>query len=65
MEAARINIRQNREDALREIDGREKQKEISEDQKFHERGEAQKIIDEANKKIEDIASAKENEIMTV
>ena len=65
VEEARIKVRQGREEALREIDGREKQKEISEDEKFRERAEAQKVIDEANKKIEEMAGAKENEIMTV
>ncbi len=65
VEEARIRVRQAREEALREIDGREKQKEISEDEKFRERSEAQKVIDEMNQKIERIAEAKENEIMSV
>lgn len=64
-EDARIHIRKEREDALREIDHREKAKEISEDQKFQERNKVQKQVDEANKKIEDTADAKEKEIMTV
>lgn len=65
LEDARISVRKNREDALREIDRREKAKEISEDQKFRERAEAQKIIDEINKKIDDLGNSKEKEIMTV
>lgn len=64
-EDSRINVRKEREDVLREIDRREKAKEISEDQKFRERNEVQKYVDEANKKIEEIAGAKEKEIMTV
>lgn len=65
LEDARIHVRREREDALREIDALEKAKEISEDQKFRERGEAQKAVDEINKKIEDMGAAKEKEIMTV
>ncbi len=65
VEEARIRIRQAREEALREIDAREKEKEIGEDEKFRQRSEAQKVIDEINQKIETMAKAKENEIMTV
>lgn len=65
LEDARIQVRREREDALREIDRREKAKEISEDEKFRQRGEVQKIVDEINKKIEDTGAAKEKEVMTV
>ncbi len=64
-EEARIVVRKEREDALRAIDRREKNKEISEDEKFRDRAIVQKTIDEANAKIEDITSRKEKEIMTV
>lgn len=64
-EEARIKVRHVRDEALREIDNREKQKGISEDQKFRERGDVQKVIDEMNQKIEDMAASKENEIMNV
>lgn len=64
-EDARIQIRRGREDALRAVDRKEKQKEISEDEKFRLRNEVQKIVDEVNKKIEDVNLAKEKEIMTV
>lgn len=65
LEDARIGIRKEREDALREIDHREKAKEISEDQKFREKAEAQKQVDEVNKKLDEIGAQKEKEIMTV
>lgn len=65
LEDARIHVRKEREDALRGIDAREKAKEISEDEKFRERGEAQKVVDEINKKIEDVGAIKEKEIVTV
>ena len=58
-------MRKEREDSLREIDHKEKAKEISEDEKFRQKNEVQKAVDEINKKIEDIGSAKEKEIMTV
>ena len=65
VEEARIKVRHSRDDALREIDNREKQKKISEDEKFRERNDAQKMIDEMNNKIEELTKAKENEIMGV
>lgn len=65
VEDARIRVRKERETALREIDRREKSKEISEDEKFRQKGEVQKAVDEANKKIEEIAAAKEKEITVI
>ncbi len=65
LEDARIHMRREREDALRDIDRRHKAKEISEDARFRERAEIQKIVDDANKKVEDGSAAKEKEIMTV
>lgn len=38
---------------------------IGEDERFRQRGDIQKIVNEINKKIEDIATAKEKEIMAV
>jgi len=65
LEEARIQVRREREDALKEIERREKAKEISEDEKFRQKSEVQKQVDEINKKIEGMGSAKEKEIMTV
>ncbi len=65
VEDARISVRKEREDALRVIDHQFKAKEISEDARFSHRSDIQKIVDEINKKIEDIAAAKEKEIMAV
>ena len=61
---ARIAVRREREEALKEIDRAEKAKEISEDEKFRKKQEAQKVVDDFNKKIDEIGSAKEKEIMT-
>lgn len=65
LEDAKITVRREREDMQREIDRREKAKEMSEDQKFREKADAQKAVDDANKKIEEIGAHKEKEIMTV
>lgn len=65
LEDSKIHVRREREDALREVDRKEKAKEISEDEKFRKKNEIQKIVDEANKKIEEAGKAKEKEIMTV
>ena len=65
IEDARIKMRKEREDALRVIDTQFKNKEISEDERFRHRGDIQKVVDEINKKIEDIGTAKEKEIMEI
>ena len=81
LEEARIAVRREREEALREVDREEKEKiprpggpgsrpqgglgKISEDEKFRKKQEIQKIVDEINKKIEEIGTAKEKEIMNV
>jgi len=65
IEEAKISIRQVREDALREIDQLEKQKAISEDEKFKVKDEAQKKVDEFQQKVIALGKAKEEEIMTV
>ncbi|OHA05010.1 MAG: ribosome recycling factor [Candidatus Sungbacteria bacterium RIFCSPLOWO2_01_FULL_47_10] len=63
MEEARISVRKTREEALREVDILEKKKEISEDEKFRKKQDVQKMVDETNKKIEEIGAHKEKEIL--
>lgn len=65
LEDARIQVRREREEILKDVDRKEKAKEISENEKFRQKNEVQKIVDEVNKKIEEIGLAKEKEIMTV
>ena len=65
LEEARIQVRREREEMLKGIDAKEKAKQISEDEKFRQSKEAQKVVDEINKKIEDMGKAKEKEVMTV
>ena len=62
LEQSKVTIRKHRDDSVREIDAMEKKKEISEDEKFRSKAEIQKIVDEANKKLETIYQKKEKEI---
>lgn len=65
LEETRIQVRRERDEALKELERRAKAKEISEDEKFRQKNEIQKVVDETNKKIEDMSRLKEKEIMTV
>ncbi|PJE58375.1 MAG: ribosome recycling factor [Candidatus Portnoybacteria bacterium CG10_big_fil_rev_8_21_14_0_10_36_7] len=64
-EESRIVIRRNREDAWKNIQSLEKEKQLREDDKFRAKDELQKIVDDYNDKIESFVSAKEKEIMTI
>ncbi len=64
-EEARILIRNVREDAWKEIQEKEKNGEISEDDKFRGKERLQKVIDEYNNKVEELRKKKEKEIMTI
>jgi ribosome recycling factor len=64
-EEARIAVRSVREDVLKEIKEAQKKGEISEDDEFAGKDKMQEIVDEYNKKIEEIRAKKEIEIMTV
>lgn len=65
LEDARIKIRREREETLKEVDRMEKAKEISEDERFRHKNDIQKTVDETNKKVEEVGAAKEREIITV
>lgn len=65
LEKTKITIRLFREKKREEIKLKEKNKEISEDDKFRQEKNLQKLIDEANNEIEQIGKTKEKEIMTV
>lgn len=64
-EESRIAIRNIREDVWQEIQDAEKNGEIAEDDKFRGKEKLQKIIDEYNKKIEELRKKKEEDIMTI
>lgn len=64
-ESARIGVRNAREEAMKEIKNAEKAGEISEDERFGQQEDIQKLVNEANAKLEEEAKKKEAEIMTV
>lgn len=62
-EDARVKIRRLREDLWGTIQKMEKSGEITEDDKFRGKEDLQKIVDEHNKKIEELEKKKEGELM--
>ncbi len=64
-EETRIKIRQVREEILSDIQDQEKQGNISEDDKFRAKDQIQKVVDEYNKKIEELEKKKEADVMAV
>lgn len=65
LEAARISVRQLREDVKGMIDMAEKEKEIGEDDKFREIELLEKLVKETNDSIKAVGEAKEKEIQTI
>lgn len=64
-EDAKISIRQIRHDAKAKLEKANKNKEISDDELREWESNLQKIVDEKNKKIEEMSKKKENSIMTI
>ncbi|HOW60157.1 MAG TPA: ribosome recycling factor [Candidatus Moranbacteria bacterium] len=64
-EEGRIAIRSIREEMWKKVQEMERKGEISEDDKFKSKDKMQEIVDEYNKKIEEIRAKKETEILTV
>lgn len=64
-EEARVSVRNIREEAWKEIQKAEEKGEISEDDKYRGKERLQELIDEYNKKIEELREIKEKEIMTI
>ena len=62
MEEARISMRGIRDKVWEEIQNKEKNGEIGEDDKFRLKKEMQKIVDNANDNIDKLYDNKENEI---
>ena len=59
LEDARVSVRSARDDAKKAIEG---EGELSDDQKSNAKDELQKLVDDQNKKLEDLFTAKEAEI---
>lgn len=64
-EDARIKVRKVREETWDKIQKMEKEGEIAEDEKFAQKERLQAIVDEQNKRIEEIVKEKEVEVMQV
>ena len=62
-EEAKVAVRNIRRDANEMLKDLEKEKEISEDQKFRAQDEVQKITDDFIKKVDQVAQEKDKEIM--
>ncbi len=63
LEDARISLRKERESLLTEFKTKEKEGTLSEDEHFKAKEELQKIVDETNRRFEELAKQKEGEIM--
>jgi len=64
LEQARIQIRKHRDDVNSDIDKKEKEGGMGEDEKFRFKAEAQKLIDISSKKLDDALVKKEKEILS-
>lgn len=64
LEDARISVRKEREEVWSDIQEKEKEGALSEDEKFRLKEELQSIVDETNKLLEAMAEKKEKEIMS-
>ena len=64
LEQARIQVRKHRDAVNTDIDKKEKEGGMSEDEKFRFKADGQKLIDESMKKLEEFMSKKEKEILS-
>ncbi|MBI3305615.1 ribosome recycling factor [Candidatus Nomurabacteria bacterium] len=63
LEEARIAVRREREVIWKDVEMKEKEGKLTEDEKFRAKDELQKIIDEANKSLEASFEKKQKEVM--
>ncbi|MBY0376551.1 ribosome recycling factor, partial [Patescibacteria group bacterium] len=63
MEESRIAVRRERETVWKDVEAKEKDGQITEDEKFRAKDDLQKIIDETNNNLEAIFEKKEAEVM--
>ncbi|MBP7006527.1 MAG: ribosome recycling factor [Candidatus Pacebacteria bacterium] len=63
LEESKISVRKEREKVWDDIQSKEKEGQMTEDDKFRAKDELQKIIDEANKKLEELFDKKQKEVM--
>ena len=62
LEQIRIRIRRGRDEVWHKVQNLEKEKKISEDEKFRAKDELQKTVDEYNKKVKEMGEGKEKEL---
>lgn len=62
LEQARIRIRLGRDEVWHKVQNLEKEKKISEDDKFRAKNDLQKVVDEYNKKVKEMGESKEKEL---
>ncbi len=63
LEDARVTIKKNREDVVRDIDRAAREGGMSEDEKLRAKEELQKLVDDGNAKLEELFRAKESVVM--
>jgi len=63
LEQTRIGVRKLRDDAIKDIDTKEKQGGMGEDEKFRLKQEVQKIVGDINKSLDGLLEKKEKEIL--
>ena len=63
LEEARIRVRTAREKSLDDLDRKEKEGGLGEDDKFRLKNELQKLVDDTNRKLEELILKKEKEIL--
>ena len=63
LEESRITVRREREVVWKDVEAKEKEEKITEDEKFRAKEELQKIIDEANRNLEASFEKKQKEVM--
>lgn len=64
-EKARISVRNTRHEYLKDVKKRKDDKELSEDEAVREEKAIQQMTDEYNKKIDEVATKKEQEVLSV
>lgn len=62
LEDARVSVRAARDEIMKALDQQEKAGDISEDEKFTQREQVQKLVDATNKKLDEHYAAKETEM---
>jgi ribosome recycling factor len=63
LEEARITVRRERERVWEDVQAKEEEGGLTEDEKFRAKDELQKVIDEVNQNLENIFEKKETEVM--